>query len=214
MYWTDYEALGLSEVEGEAKALEFLRKALERDENMSAPWSSIARIHDNRGRRELLAGREAEGRNLMREAVQFYQRSLRTRYIAESGVENRTIEDYLAALIDLGAMNEVETVARDVIARKPKHHFGRLVLLDHCRDRFTASERITLIKDGLIHWPDDPYLILQRAMIAYESGAINENGYRRIAGEINGMLRRVEFRLLSTRTKRFSCSGGLSFAGK
>lgn len=201
MYWTNHDDLGLSATEGEAKALEYLTKSVERDEDFAGSWASIARIYGVRGRRDLAAGRQADGKRELQDAAKFYRRALDTRYIHASGVENRTIEDYLAVLLDLQRDDEALAFARDVIQRKPKHHFSRLVLVDHGAKRITPDERVRLLAAGLQHWPNDPYFTLLRAMTVYEAGQRTRNADTRIAHEINESLKSIVPRLLSPETR-------------
>ena len=143
------------------RAFGFFQRAVEVDEDIAGAWASIARIHGSRGE--------------LPEAENNFRRALQTRYVAASGVENRTISDLIEVLRAQGKTRPAFEFCESTLRRKPEHYLSLLTFIDLGLDlgevegvEVARLERA--IEDGLReHGSENPDLLLRRGIAAFGS---------------------------------------------
>ena len=145
-------------VEDPDLALEYFARAIEADEDIAGAWASIGRIHRARG--------------ALPQAEENYRRALQTRYVAVSGVENRTISDVIEVLRAKGDIRGAFEFCADTLDRKPDHYRSLLTFVDLGMELGEAGgvslARVeSAIEKGLRDFPTNPDLLLRRGIAAF-----------------------------------------------
>ena len=168
-------------------ALRYFQRCVDVDPEFAGTWASMARIHERKG-------------DLDR-AAELYLRALHTKYVAFSGAENRTIEDYLMVRLRQGKLDEAVRFARETLQRRPDQVFARVVLVDHGAARLPDAERRRLIDEGLRLHERDPYMNLMQAMQAYDTMQRSQEVDQRLAAQLAWALQNANPKLLTASTR-------------